>query len=82
MATIRKNVWNQLKGFAVGRLHIGKEAGHSLEFRLMGLVVDLGHCIFNQDHTIIMLDSAAYGRRHADTRGDAGDNAGAHANGA
>ncbi len=63
----------------VGRLHIGKKAGHRLEFRFMGLVVDLGHRIFNQDHSIIMLDSAAYGRRHADARGDAGDNAGGHA---
>ena len=66
----------------VRRLHIGKEAGHGLELRLMRVAVDLGHRILDQDHTIIMLDPAAYGRRHADARGDAGDHAGGHAHGA
>ena len=66
----------------VCRVHIGEEAGHGLELRLMRGTVDLGHRILDQDHPIIMLDSAAYGRRHADARGDTSDHAGGHAHGA
>jgi hypothetical protein len=66
----------------VRRVHIRKEAGHGLELRLMRGTVDLGHCILDQDHPIIMLDPAADGRGHADARGDAGDHTGGHAHGA
>src|SRR5687767_10618428 len=70
------------RDYLIGCLHIGKEAGHSLELRLMRGAVDLGHRILDQDHPIIMLDPAAYSCRHADARGDTSDHAGGHAHGA
>ena len=70
------------RDYLIGYLHIGKEAGHGLEMRLMRGAVHLGHRILDQDHPIIMLGPTADSCRHADARGDTSDHAGRRAHSA
>src|SRR6516164_4003538 len=66
----------QQRHHLVGRLHIGEDAGHGLEFGLVRITAHLGHRIRDQDHAIIVLDPAAHGRRYAHTSGYARYDAG------
>ena len=55
----RVGLCRQHPDHVIGALHVGKDARHGLEFRVVGVPMNLGHRVADDDHPVVVFDTFA-----------------------